>query len=258
MSYLLSLGAWMPGRPDPETVLSGQCVTDLSQRPKCHGFSPRMLRGTSELTRMSANVGAQALAHANLERAQVPLVFGSAWGEINVALEQLDMMLTDDGHVSAVLFKNSVHNTSTGILSIAFENHAMSTAIAAGPLTVAYALLEAQMLLDDGAPLVLVVVGDESLPPSLRHIATTPPFGAAFMLSADPTPLAKARLLPMESGGGPATLPHAHPSELDAHPCRTAYSLAYHLYRGSTGTVSLGGDDPASRWTVHVAPHRPA
>lgn len=251
MSHLLSLGAWMPGRPNVETVVSGQSVVPPSARPNCPGCNPRLLRGTSDLTRMSVDVGIQALQAAGLLHTAMPIVFGSAWGEINVALQQLEMMVTDDGHVSPVVFKNSVHNTATGVLSIALDNRAMSTAIAAGPLTTAYALLEAQMQLEEGHDAVLVVVGDEALPPMLHHLDQATPFAAAFLLTREPSPHAKARLGAVAARYEPPTLPSVVPAELAHSPSRAAFDLLRHLFLGARGRVGLGSEHDRL-WTVEL------
>lgn len=256
MSHLLSLGAWMPGRPNVETVVSGQTVVNTVARPSCPECNPRLLRGTSDLTRMSVNVGLQALRSAGLSQAAVPIVFGSAWGEIDIALQQLEMMVTDDGHVSPVVFKNSVHNTATGVLSIALDNRAMSTAIAAGPLTTAYALLEAQMQLEEGHDAVLVVVGDEALPPMLHHVGTASPFAAAFVLTRAPSPHAKARLGPVAARYEPPTLPSAVPPELAQNPSRAAFDLLRHLFLGARGRLGLGPEHDRT-WSVELLEAQP-
>lgn len=243
MSYVLGLAAWMPGRPDVETVVADQQIVDPSARPTCPDCNPRLLRGTSDLTRMSVNVGLQALRAAGVGRSAIPIVFGSAWGEIHIALQQLDMMLTDDGHVSPVVFKNSVHNTATGVLSIASENESMSTAIAAGRLTTAYALLEAQMQLEEGHEHVLVIVGDESLPVSLRHTSSAPSLAVACVLTRQWSPSAKALLGPVEASTAGIRLPAVHRPELVDSPVRWAYDLLEYLFRGARGRLEIGADE---------------
>lgn len=257
MSYLESLGAWMPGRPNVETVLSGQVLLDPKQRPACPECNPRLLRGTSDLTRMSIHAGLQALHAAGLTGTAMPIVFGSAWGEIHIALQQLEMMMIDDGHVSPVVFKNSVHNTATGVLSIALANRAMSTAIAAGPLTTAYALMEAQMQLEEGHDHVLVIVGDEALPPSLQSFGQAAPMVAAWVLARRPSAASKAHLGPVAMLSGQDVLPHGIPPELADSPTRWAHSLVRHLFEGSRGIVELGRDGDR-RWGLPLLDVEPS
>ena len=93
-------------------------------------------------------------------------VFGSAYGEILIAFEQLDM-IEREGVPSPARFKNSVHNTASGHVSIATGNTGFTTALAAGPATFAMCLLEAWVWLETHGGSVIVSVADEPLPDHL-------------------------------------------------------------------------------------------
>lgn len=239
----------MPGRPDAEAVVEDRSIPG-ARAPDLRGYPSRLMRGTSTITRMSAAVASRALESSGADPRTIPAVFGSAFGEIAIAIEQLEMMVSGDGQVSPALFKNSVHNTGAGVFSIAHGNHRMSTSLAAGPLTVAYALLEGRGVLDEGAPCVVVVVGDEALPEPLAGIVQWESFAAAWVLSREPPGdgRPRIRLSPPEPVAAPIAAP---PPGLAAHPCRSAHALLTALHRRQPGLVSLGRE-PDEAWSVEV------
>lgn len=257
--YVLGQAAWMPGRPDVAAVVEdrsglGPGPGPGTDAPDGRGYPSRLMRGTSMITRMSVAVARQALAGTGADPGTIPAVFGSAYGEVAIAIAQLEMMITGDGQISPALFKNSVHNTGAGVFSIAHGNHTSSTSLAAGPLTVAYALLEAQGLLDEGAPQVLVVVGDEALTEPLAQLAQWESFAAAWVLGRDP-PEGRpwVRLSELSALAGP---PADVPPALAMHPCRSAHALLAAIHRRTPGRVSLGQEAATEAateaWSVRV------
>jgi Beta-ketoacyl synthase, N-terminal domain len=251
--FVLGQAAWMPGRPDVEAVVEDRTPATEgpgAQAPDVRGYPSRLLRGTSMVTRMCAAVAQRALVGAGADPRTIPAMFGSAYGEVCIAIEQLEMMVTGDGQISPALFKNSVHNTGAGVFSIAHENHTMSTSLAAGPLTLAYTLLEGLGVLDDGAPHVLVVVGDEALPAPLSTRVQWAPFAAAWVLGREPPvdDRPRIRLSELQALAGP---PAEVPVALANHPCRNAHALLAAIHHHHTGRVSLGQElDEA--WSVSV------
>lgn len=240
--FVWGQAAWMPGRPDVASVLSSTAAPDAGAAgPPLSQYPSRLMRATSTLTRMCASVAAQTLENAGVSGKDIPAVFASSLGEVNIALDQLEMMSTGDGQISPTRFKNSVHNTSAGVFSVAFENHTPSTSLAAGPLSVAYAILEAQQLLADGATRVLVVVGDESMPLPLNERGMWPAFAAGWVLGAqarprDPTPLRLSQV--SASSVAPAPVP----AELREHPCQGAYRLLDAVHHTREGELVLGAE----------------
>jgi 3-oxoacyl-(acyl-carrier-protein) synthase len=255
--YVLGQAAWMPGRPDVAAVIEDRCVPG-ADAPAAGGYPSRLMRGTSMITRMSVAVALRALEGTGVDPRTVPAVFGSAYGEAAIAITQLEMMVTGDGQISPALFKNSVHNTGAGVFSIAHGNHTSSTSLAAGRLTVAYALLEALGMLEEGAPQVLVVVGDEALPQPLAELAQWESFAAAWVLGRDPPPAARpwVRLSELQALAAPAA---EVPAALAIHPCRSAHALLTAIHRREPGRVSLGQEPDQEAWSVAVtvAPQEP-
>ena len=233
-------GAWMVGRPDVAAVLGHGADNVEAVQPDVSAYPSRLMRATSVITRMSADVAAQAIASSGVDPSTIQSVFGSAYGEIAIAIDQMAMMVADEGRISPLSFTNSVHNTSGGVFSVAKENRSMSTSLAAGELSVGYALLEAQALLGEGVPHVLVVVGDERLPEPLDSLGRWPAFAAAFVLGREPPPSGGRAIGPVHD----CTTPVSETiEELAGHPCRGAYALLRALHQPNAQTVVLGAED---------------
>ncbi len=223
-AYVWSQSAWMPGLDGTEAVLGQGPADPAAISPNVRSFPPRLMRGTSPTTRMLAATGRHALALASVE--DYVSVLGSAFGEISIAIVQLEAMVTGDGKISPALFKNSVHNTAGGVLSVADRNHSPSSTLSAGDSTVAMTLLEGLLQLDDGAPAVLVAVGDESLPEPLSQRGGWPSFSAAWVLRSEPPPKPAVRFeaIVLAEENGVVALPRV-PKTLEHQPCRSAFSV---------------------------------
>jgi hypothetical protein len=158
-----------------------------SQVPPPAELLPTRSRGrASVLTRMLAEVVCVAATEARASLAQMPLIIGSAYGEMETTLQLLQMMCIGDGALSPARFQASVHNTGAGHISIAAAAKGFSTSIAAGESTSAAVLSEAHAWLATQGGQVLVAVADETLPAffSEREVAYGP-LAAALLLTAD-------------------------------------------------------------------------
>lgn len=247
--HVLGQAAWMPGHPDVAAVLAGEPV-EGADTPDLAGYSSRLMRGTSLVTRMSVAVARDALRAAGVQVGAIPAVFGSAYGEVTIAVDQLEMLVTGDRQISPMAFKNSVHNTSAGVFSIAHENRTSSTSIAASGSTVAYALLEAQCMLDEGAPHVLCVVADEALPMPISLLSSWTSFAAAWVLARAPGSGAGVSLSEpvMQAVREPEL-----PSAVAEHPCRGALPLLGAIAARRPGAVWIGATG-AEVWSIEVGP----
>jgi len=123
-------------------------------------FIPRNVR--RRLSRLILQ-GLQVTFEASDPGSDVPLVFGTANGEIETIAALLPAVLAPDPAVSPTLFHNSVHNAAPGYWAILARRFAASTTVTAGPATFEAALLEAVWRLEDGAEQVQVTVGDEAI-----------------------------------------------------------------------------------------------
>jgi Beta-ketoacyl synthase, N-terminal domain len=232
-----------------------------TEQPPCKVVDSRLGRGTSQITRMAIECVERAGAQASFDLAQIASVFGSALGELEIAIEQLDMMLSEEGIVSPARFKNSVHNTATGVLSIATKNRSFTTALAAGDHTVPATLLEAMLVLDAGLVSQAIAVVADVAPPepirSSRDDTTFESLGAAFALdrSADGA-LAKITLA-QNVDGEELVIADA----FRHNPCAPALGLlrivetkksGTYVLSSSSGSPSGKAGAPAQGWSVRV------
>jgi hypothetical protein len=225
---VIGLGLW---RPSPGAE---------SPPPR---LPPRLRRRASLLINMVAEVSAQAAEQGRASLATLPIVVGSAFGEIATTMDLL-RDLEGDGVLSPSQFQSSVHNSAVGYLSIAHENHVASTSLAAGDDTLGVVLLEALTLLTLRGGRVLAVVADEALPAVLAPRGASAAGAAAFLLEAGAAgPLAVLEDL-RAAGASP------RPVESDA-PCASGARLVDAIRAGRSARVDLGVDG-ASTWSVAV------
>lgn len=168
------MDAWLTGKTDDSVV-----------EPACAIVTGRAKRGTSRITRMLAEVATQAAQGAELTK--TPIIFASAWGEIETMIDLLNQIVDGAEGLSPLRFKNSVHNAASGLLSIASKNRAFSTAIAAGTETVECGLLEAFSALETH-PEVILAVGDDRLPEPLDRLSEYQGAAMAIRLTREPNP----------------------------------------------------------------------
>jgi hypothetical protein len=181
-------------------------------------------------------VAREALEQAGLTGGDVHMVFASAYGEIGTAEAMLAQAL-DDNSASPARFRNSVHNTAPGLHSISARNTHASTALAAGPDTLAMGLLESQLFLRENPLPVLLVCADEAVPASLRHEPTLEPVAVAFVLGRAEGP-GSVRLRNLRRLTGENSAKYASPLE-------GARALAEAVQAGSSGSVVVSaGSEP--------------
>ena len=160
---LLSWGAWSP---DFQTIESWQdwqqpnTSVSASQATPALSHIPAMQRRRfSRLTKMMLTA-----AHECQVASHTRSIFSSRHGELTRTLGLL-RDITEQQPLSPMAFSQSVHNTASGIFGIVTHNTAASTSIAAGEQTLPQALIEAYaQLAQDPRPL-LMVFGDDPVPP---------------------------------------------------------------------------------------------
>ncbi|HSZ80824.1 MAG TPA: beta-ketoacyl synthase chain length factor [Polyangia bacterium] len=225
---VIGLGLWRPA-PGAETP-----------PPR---LPPRLRRRASLLINMVAEVSAQAAEQGGASLTTLPLVVGSAFGELATTMDLL-RDLEGDGVLSPTQFQASVHNSAVAYLSIAHENRVPSTSLAAGDDTLGVVLLEALTLLTLRGGRVLAVVADEALPADLVPRGVSGAVAAAFLLEAGTSgPLAVLEDLR-------AAVAPSRPVESDA-PCASGVRLVEAIRAGTSARVELGVTG-ASTWSVAV------
>ena len=208
-------------------------------------------RGLSDTTRLFMHAAHLALSSARVGAEQVHVIFASAFGEIATAEALLREAYDADGS-SPARFRNSVHNTTTGLLSISTKNHLSSTAIAAGWDTVAMALCEASAQLATDAERVLLVFAEESVPVVLSDEHGYGGLAAAFVLgTSHETGVAQLANLRREPRAAGAAATHAHPIE-------PAIELARAIAAGEARTIVVGDGPEPYRVDVQIEVPREA
>lgn len=242
------IGLWAPGFRDLAAWRAGQADPAVVE-PSATLLTEALRRRASGLTRMAAEVAAQAVGQAGASQVDVPLVLGSALGEIACAAGIIGSFGDPGGLPSPTRFHNSVHNTAVGYLSIATGNRLGATALAAGAATTAMALVEAATQLAERGAAVVLMLADERLPPTLQEWGTYQSAAVAFHLTAEPTARTVARLTGLRRG--PAAAP-ALPAGWRDHPCAGGLALAAAIGSARGGPCGLGpwGDES---WIVDLA-----
>lgn len=242
---LRGLGVWTPGFPDV-AAWSQRHVFGArpdAEAPRAELLPPMLRRRTSLLTRMAAEVADQAIKAAGLDAREVPVIYGSVFGEIRTTVDILAGMLDPAAPMSPTRFHNSVHNTAAGYVSIATHNRLGNAALTAGAATVAMGLLECVgIAAQTGAP-VLLVIAEEGLPEPLAAGRIYGPLAAAFALGLSPAPLNGAedrshRTCRLEQvDGGPAA---GLPAAVRDNPCASALALVDAALAPGGGIVAVG------------------
>jgi hypothetical protein len=145
-----------------------------------------MRRRTSMATRIAITAAKNACEKAAVETQNLPSVFASLGGEIQVT-DSLCRSLDDDGRLSPTQFLNSVHNTTAGYWGILNNCQAATTALSAADDTFAMGLLEVCVQLQSHGGNCLLVCYDELWP---QYLA--PPLGSfalacALVISSEAT-----------------------------------------------------------------------
>lgn len=176
--------AWAPGL-DNQTAWQAWLAHPEFNLPD---DSPELREMPAMLRRRAGRLGKVALqaAYWALDNsAPCPMIFASRYGDMTQAVDLLSQ-LDREAMVSPAAFSMSVHNAIGALFSIARKDPGAYTAVAAGQETIEAAFTEAQGLLADGAPGVLVVYYEEPLPAALHSFALPHEFPRAFACYLEP------------------------------------------------------------------------
>ena len=190
-------GPGMVGWADGGAVLAGRAPYDAADTPapQPENLSPRERRRVSQAVRLALAVGQEAVAHARVDPADLPSVFGWAHGDGSTVQRILIELATEERHVSPKDFHHSVHNVAVGYWAIATGCHRACTSVTAARDTFAATLVKAMaQVRGDGDP-VLLVLCDTPFPEPLNAVCPVgAPLGVGMVLAPAGTPGAKATL----------------------------------------------------------------
>lgn len=169
---ILSWGAWAPQyqqRDDWQHWRLSAVVdkaVENSNSPDTRLTSPALShipamqrRRFSRLTKMMLEVAQQCDIAPNCRS-----IFASRHGELHRTIGLLGDIIAKQP-LSPLGFSQSVHNTASGIFGIVASNTAPSTSVAAGTETLSQAMIEAFAQLHQSAEPILLVFGDDPVPP---------------------------------------------------------------------------------------------
>lgn len=164
---ILSWGAWAPKYPQRDDWQTWcKHSADTSKENDLEGISPALSqvpamqrRRFSRLTKMMLEVSFQCEAAPNCRS-----IFASRHGELHRTIGLLEDII-EKQPLSPLGFSQSVHNTGSGIFGILTNNTAPSTSIAAGTETLSQAMVEAFAQLHQSPEPLLLVFGDDPVPP---------------------------------------------------------------------------------------------
>ncbi|ARU90083.1 beta-ketoacyl synthase chain length factor [Pseudomonas sp. M30-35] len=177
-------------------------VLDEQQQPDVSFIAPMQRRRLSRLARMVFNV-AWPLAESY---PALPLIFASRHGETPRTLALLNDLAHNEP-LSPTQFSLSVHNAIIGQWSILRGDTSEMTALAASRDSLEHAVQEACLLLNEGAPAVLLVIAEESPPAIYTPFIDDIPFAYAVGLLLKP---GDDWQLQLRAGDGPISeWPHA-------------------------------------------------
>ncbi len=201
----------------------------------------RARRFTSLATQLHIEVcGALAI-----EAAASPLaVFATCHGEIQTA-EKLIADFRDAAMVSSARFALSVHNTASGVYSVAVGSTAATTTVT-GANAIAASWLEAVLtVLDTGRP-VLLSIAEEPVPAVFAGPATAVGVAAAFLLGPATTSGRHVEL-----GFSPAR------AEPDVDPLQTLARAADAASHAQDVGIALGGIQPGTALALRCSTRVP-
>ncbi|MFB2662976.1 beta-ketoacyl synthase chain length factor [Shewanella mangrovisoli] len=161
-----SWGAWAPKYPQRDDWQTWCKHSADTSKDDLEGISPALpqvpamqRRRFSRLTKMMLDVSFQCEAAPNCRS-----IFASRHGELHRTIGLLEDII-EKQPLSPLGFSQSVHNTGSGIFGILTNNTAPSTSIAAGTETLSQAMVEAFAQLHQSPEPLLLVFGDDPVPP---------------------------------------------------------------------------------------------
>ncbi len=234
------VGAWSPAWGnwnDARDALAGNAAqTQPAGKPSPAILSPNERRRVPEAVRLALAVAEQACAMAGREPKDLPNLFASSYGDLQINDYLCATLAENPLDISPTRFHNSVHNAPAGYWAITAGCMCNSTAISAGEHTFGAGLLEAALQASDMNMPVLYVVSDiAATGPLADVVASREAFGAAFVFAParfGTTCVARAGLTLASA----AALPQARPND---NPAADALPLLCALASAETANLTL-------------------
>ena len=176
-------------------------------------------------------------------------VFATCHGEIQTC-ERLITDFRDTSTVSSARFALSVHNTASGVYSVATGSTAPATTVP-GANAIAAGWLEASLIALEAERPVLLSIADEPVPPVFQGPPEPVGFAAAFLLAAAPDAAgpgwtAELEVVPREDPAHPEQAPGVDALQVMAR-------AADACVRRAQETIALGTIQPGALLTLRLA-----
>jgi hypothetical protein len=143
--------------------------------PALAAMAPLLRRRLNRLGRMAL----QAAWDCQGDDLGLPIVFASRYGDAARSLALIEELAAGQ-EVSPTGFNMSVHNAIGALYAIARADRSNAVSVAAGRASAAAGLVEAAALLADGAPEVMLVCYDDTLPEPYEPFRDEPPCAWAW------------------------------------------------------------------------------
>jgi hypothetical protein len=201
--------AWAPGLASTDDwanwARDPHDIENSDAQPPDVSFLPAMQR--RRLSRLARMVFAVATPLA-AGKMPMPLVYASRHGETARTFAILGDLASDEP-LSPTQFSLSVHNAIIGLWSIQQNDTSEMTALAAEGDGLEHAVLEASLLLGEGAPAVLVVIAEDQPPAAYAPWINDVSFPYAVALLLTPGRSWRLNLEAADNHLAPARRPHA-------------------------------------------------
>jgi hypothetical protein len=205
-------------------------------------------RRTSNATRVAITAAGRACAAAGNNH-QLPAIFVSSVGEMQVTDKLCRSISRQEYPLSPTLFHNSVHNTAAGYWSMATGSMASMQAMGALDDGFALGLLEAWCQLQTVTEQVLLVVYDEAMPEQLLPDYTWKACAFALVLDRD------VRNHPLVHRPFQATVPDSAWPITDfsvSNPAMAALPLFQALQQATSSQQQITLSSGARPWLVDI------
>ncbi|HMG20246.1 MAG TPA: beta-ketoacyl synthase chain length factor [Kofleriaceae bacterium] len=217
------------------------------ERPFTPPAYPLLMGRARRFTSLVTQMHIEVCGALRLDAADPPMaVFATRQGEIQTA-ERLISDFRDTAMVSSARFALSVHNTASGVYSVAAGSHAPATTVT-GDNAIAAGWLEAVLSALDANRRVLLSIADEPVPAVFGGPSGTTGVAAAFLLA----PI----------GGAPAgrraelsIAPAPDAANDDAPDTLHVLARAVDAWtRGAAAAIALGRIQPGAALELRLAP----
>ncbi|MEE9421709.1 MAG: beta-ketoacyl synthase chain length factor [Gammaproteobacteria bacterium] len=218
------------------------CALDASLLPAM------VRRRTSEATRIAVSAATRACSNAATDH-ELPAVFVSLSGEIQVTDKLCQAIAKNEYPLSPTQFHNSVHNTASSYWSMATNNQFPMMAMSALEDGFALGLLESWCQLQTGAEKILLVVYEEEAPTHLLPDYNWEPCAISLVLGHTESQLATiSRPLQSTQESG-----YASENSIASNSLATAgFPLLRTLLKNNSGTYCIEVSHSVLPWLAEV------